>query len=90
MPQGLRADAHLGRRTNPDPKTSGSYDRYDRDSEALGTPRVRDAAEAIEWLSDATNQAGGELRDEFPANPLPKSRITFAHLGAVLEPREQR
>jgi len=85
-----RAAAHLGRLTNPDRKTAGYYDRYDREADKLHTPYPRDVAEAIVWLSSGVNQAGDDLQDDFLAGLVPKSGVNFTHLHTMLGAKQKR
>ncbi len=82
----LRAAAYLGRLTNPDPKTLGYFDKYDREADKIGTPHAKSIDEAINWLTTAVTQAGRELQDPFLKALLKPEQVSFNMLRKFLKP----
>jgi hypothetical protein len=81
-----RAVVHLGRFTNPDPKATSYFDRYDREADKINTPHPRDVPEAIAWLTAGVAQAGRELQDPFLKALLEPDQVSFNLLQTTLKP----
>lgn len=82
-----RAAADLGRRVPLDQRTAGYFDDYDRKADALGTPRPRDLAEALDWLAAGIAAAGKAFDDPFLAGLAKPESVRFEGLRAALAPR---
>jgi hypothetical protein len=87
--RGRRAAAYLGRLTNPDPKTTGYFNKYDREANMIGTPHPQGIEEAIVWLTAAVVQAGRELEDPFLSTLADPARVSFRHLESVLSKQKK-
>lgn len=81
-----RAATYLGRCTNPNLKTSGYFDKRDREADRIGTPRPKSIDEAINWLTTAVAQAGRELQDPFLKTLLKPDQVSFNMLREFLDP----
>jgi len=81
-----RAAAYLGRLTNPDPKTLGYFNKYDRVADKIGTPRPKSIGEAVGWLTTAVAQAGRELQDPFLKALLKPEQVSFNMFREFLTP----
>jgi hypothetical protein len=79
-----RAVTFLGRLMRDDPKGARYYDKYDREADKIKTPRPKDIAEAIEWLTVGVAQSGCELKDPFLSSLAAPIQISFQHLHAIL------
>lgn len=81
-----RAAAYLGRLTNPDRRTLGYFDNYDREADKISTPHPKSIDEAINWLATAIAQAGCELQDPFLKELLKPEQVSFKMLHDFLRP----
>lgn len=81
-----RAVAYLGRLTNPDPRTLGYFNKYDREAAKIGTPHPKSIEEAVGWLTTAVAQAGRELQDPFLKALLKPEQVSFNMLQQFLNP----
>jgi len=79
--RGRRAVAYLGWRANPDRLTASYLDRYDRDADAIGTPRPEGIEQALDWVETGVRAAWAELNDDFLRGLADPSQVTFAALA---------
>jgi len=77
--RGHRAAAYVARLFG-----SRYADKYDREADAMGTPRTRNVVEAVDWLTTAVGQAGKEVHDHLLRSLANPNRVRFANLLAVL------
>lgn len=82
-----RASAFLGRRITNDPTAISYYDKYDRESDKIGTPYPQNIGEAINWLTVAVNQARHELQNPSLKDLLKSKKISFNMLHQSCEPQ---
>ncbi|MDX6272226.1 MAG: hypothetical protein QOD28_3449 [Acidobacteriota bacterium] len=87
--RGIRAAAYLGRFGGNDPRAIGYFDKSDQHADKLKTPRPKDVAEAITWLTAGVAQAGRELQDSFLAGLAKPSEISFARFRRSLSSRRK-
>lgn len=80
-----RAATYLGRLTNPEPKTLGYFDKHDRESDRIRTPRPKSIEEAISWLMTAVAQAGRDVQDPFLKALAKPEAISFNMFRDFLE-----
>lgn len=82
--KGRRAVTELGWQANPDPTTTGYFVRYERELDALGTPKPAHNEESLEWLAEAAFAAWLELDDAFLRSLKRDGRLTFQRLRKTL------
>lgn len=82
-----RASAFLGRRITDDPTAISYYDKYDHESDKIGTPYPQNIGEAINWLTVAVNQARHEQQNPSLKNLLKSKKISFNMLHKLFEPQ---
>lgn len=83
--RGRRAATELGWQTNPDPRAAGYFARYERELDALGTPKPADNDEALAWLAAAAHAAWAKLDDPFLRNLKKDGRLAFTKLRTLLD-----
>ena len=79
-----RAVTDIGWRTNPDPRTTAYFRRYERELDDVGVPRTATLEEAIDWLSADIRATYDELTDSFLRDLCRGGRLTFGKLQELL------
>jgi hypothetical protein len=85
--KGRRAVTELGWQTSPDQRTASYFARYEREVDALGTPKPVDNGEALRWLAEAAFAAWQELDDSFLRSLKSDGQLTFQRLQKTLSTR---
>ena len=79
-----RAVTFLGRLIPDDPTGANYYNKYDHEADKIKTPRPKDIAESIEWLTAGVLQAGRDLTDSSLSTLTASYSISFQYLHSVL------
>lgn len=87
IPRGLRALAYLGRLVTFNLSELTMFESFDLVADNIGTPPPKDVAEALDWVEEAVQLVGTQVRDEFLRALDESVAITIgalrAHLGGT-------